>query len=181
MKHERSEHEKSSLLTTEQIVDHVREIMRNTGSVPPTVLVETQESGRVIAIPDFGDTAEERVQQMFEVGYAVGRLKELGRVLQVTLVTECWFSAGESAQKGIRPSEDPMRREGVLITSKRLQPYSTSFRLLEILRDDDGSYMTLLPLDTDGNDDMKIDGLLMDAFVYGYRIGSDRPDPHSSN
>lgn len=172
MTREHDEEEKRDLLTLEQIEEVVRERMLITGVIKPTAIVEGERGRRFIVVDGLGETSDERTRTMMETGYHFGRQGQIGQLLQMTFIAEAWFNTAKSEDTLLPPSKDPQRKECVVIAQARLEARSTAVRLLEIVRDNADEFQYLRPVDTGTDRPEKLDSPLINAFVYGYWVGS---------
>lgn len=179
MRKEHQEQETRDLLTMEQVEEVVRERMWIAGVIKPTAIVEGERRRQILLLENLGTTSEERALMMLWLGYDVGRSGAVGPLLQLTFIAEAWYTTATSEDAILPPSRDPHRKECVVIAQARLEAQSTAVRLLEIVRDRTDEFQMLVPLDTGPDRPEKLDSPLINAFLYGYWLGSDAPRPQS--
>jgi hypothetical protein len=124
-----------------QAKDYALHMMRTTGSVPPTVIADTEE-GFVFCMPSAlaDDAAKDRfaeVAKLFAVAY---------RAQALVMIVEAWVRLPDSRghlDPNIRPSEAADRKEVVALM---LEDGSiTATRLIPILRDGNEAFTDLGP------------------------------------
>jgi len=124
-----------------QATDYALHMMRTTGSVPPTVIVDTDE-GYVFCMPSAlaDDAAKDRfaeVAKLFAIAY---------RAQALVMIVEAWVRLPDSRghlDPNIRPSEAADRKEVVALMLEDGSISAT--RLIPILRDDNQAFTDLGP------------------------------------
>lgn len=119
-----------------QATDYALHMMRTTGSVPPTVIADTDE-GYVFCVPSSltDDAAKDRfaeVARLFAIAHNARSL---------VMVVEAWASLPDASghlDTNTPPSESPDRREIVALMLEDHSRNATS--LLPILRDRNGTF-----------------------------------------
>jgi hypothetical protein len=162
---------KPHAITFEEVTRVAKEMLLQHGNHVPTLIVEGSKETVVTQVLDVADTNEGRVQQMFEVGYSLARSGEVGTLRQVYFVIETWMSTVDPGeQPAIRPSQDPQRKEILLITSVSVPQREQKAAVLEMVRDQTGHLTELrdLPFDDEGVGENR----LLTAFVVGFTVAS---------
>jgi len=162
---------KPAPLTLERITAMAKEMLLRNGAHIPTVLVEGVRNTAAIQIQDLEDTSAKRHIQLAEAGFMLAKTGQLGSLRQVFYVGEGWM--GREMTKGtapaIKPSEDPERKEVLLIFSIHVETQEKSLTVFEMLRTGDGQSVDLIELERT----QRAESFILEAFVLGYEMGMD--------
>ncbi|SRR6266540_3853299 len=123
-------------VTLEEIISNAKEIMVRDGNHLPTLILEASKSLVVGKIPDLPPTHGERVELMRFLGQAAAKSGRVDQIQQIFMVTEGWMSvASEDKPPEIQPSQDPNRKEVLIITAIQIKERKKHMKVFEILRD----------------------------------------------
>jgi hypothetical protein len=104
---------------------------------------------------------------MFIAGTAVAREGDAGRLRHVFFVCEGWMSAAREGKLPERlPSQDPQRKEVLVISAIEVSSLQTEMALCEMVRDAQGELRELH--DVDEPTGRRAESPLLEAFVLGY-------------
>jgi hypothetical protein len=168
MQHERDP--QPAHLTLEQVTATATETLLTTGSHPPLLILdgEAEPVGFELELPN---TAARRQEVLYMVGIFVARNDMVGTLHQVFLITEAWMGAAVDPGTDFRPpSEDPNRKEVLLIMNRSRSSSPVRAVTLEMLRDDQGVLQALKDVSSVGPDHASPVSPLLDAFLDGYTI-----------
>jgi hypothetical protein len=156
-------------LTIETVAEIAVEVLLRDGYHRPTLIVEGSKASRVLQLSQVPPTHEERAAQMLTVGLLLREQGELGRLKQVYFVTEAWLSEQNDLQAP-RPSQDPNRKEVLVVSGFQVSGARRQVALYEMVRDARGQFRELKPFQAPHDPD-NVYTPLLDAFVFGYRRG----------
>src|SRR5688500_7560908 len=123
-------------ITLEEIISNAKEIMLREGKHVPVLIVESGRSLVAGQIPVMPPTHGERVEFMRFFGQAAAKSGRIDQLKQVFMVTEGWMSEpSEDIPTRIRPSEDPNRKEVLIISMIQVQKQKKQMEIFEIVRD----------------------------------------------
>src|SRR5687768_12232716 len=158
-------------LTIEEIISNAKEIMLRDGNHVPTLILEGGKSLVAGQIPDLPATHGERVELMRFLGQAAAKSGRVDQLHQVFMVSEGWMSEpSENKSTDMRPSQDPNRKEVLIISAMQVTERKKRMEIFEIIRDSHEqvvSFEKFLP-DTEKKDE-SIEIPLVDAFVQGFQ------------
>jgi len=155
-----------------QVTKMAKAIMLEHGGHSPIVVVEGTDGGFSGLLEDFPDEHQGKVRDMASAGFFFGQRQRIGTLRQLFFIAEGWMSlAKEGKIPEIPPSQDPNRREVLLVTGLDVEKVDLEFVILEVVRDGDGKLVELRVLDQ-GMRDLKVQSDLLPAFVAGFRAGS---------
>jgi hypothetical protein len=158
-------------LTLEEVIRVAKENLIQYGNHVPTVIADGSNQPVIIQIQDIADTHEGRLQQMFTVGFIVAQSGEVGELEQVFLITEAWMSsAGPDDLPLIRPSQDPQRKEILLVSSINVPARKQRSAVVEMVRDQAGNIEALR--DHPFGEEEEGENKLFTAFVAGFAAAS---------
>ena len=148
-------------------------IMLEHGSHYPMVLVEGTQGGFCALLKEFPAEHEAKVLEMARDGLYFGQHQgRIGRLEQVFFISEGWMSlAGEGRMPEARPSEDPNRKEVLLVTALGVEKLDLELVILEVGRDGEGKVVELREMG-EGMEGARAESDLLPAFVAGFRAGS---------
>ncbi len=99
------------------------------GQHVPVLIVEGSKSLVVSQIQAMPDTHGERLELMRFFGQAAAKSGKVGKLEQVFLISEGWMSvASKDKPLEMRPSQDPARKEVLIISGLELKGLKKSLR-----------------------------------------------------
>lgn len=169
MQHERDP--QPAHLTLEQVTASARETLLATGSHPPLLILDgvSEPVGFELELPN---TAARRQEVLYVIGVLTARSNMVGTLHQVFLITEAWM--GPPVDPGTdfgAPSEDPNRKEVLLIMNRSRSSSPVRAVILEMLRDDHGILQDLIEAPSISPDHASPVSPLLEAFIDGYTQG----------
>ena len=158
-------------VTLEEIISNAKEIMVREGNHIPTLILEASKSLVVGRIPDLPPTHGERVELMRFLGQAAAKSGRVDQLQQIFMITEGWMSvAKEDKPPEIQPSQDPNRKEVLIISAIQMKERKKLMKVFEILRDSDAQVVSLEEFLPDAEKkDESVEVPLLDAFVQGFQ------------
>lgn len=163
MSPEREQHE----IDLEDIVSTAKEVMLKLGRHVPTLTIETGQKILVGQIPDMPATHGERVEFMRFLGQVVAKSGKVDQMHQVFMAHEGWLSL---SSEEIRPSQDPNRKEVLIISGIQVKDRKKHVRLFEILRNKDEKVIDLEEFLPEESKDKRTEAPHLDAFVQGFQL-----------
>jgi len=115
--------------------------------------------------PEFGL----RCLQMYAVGQELAVRYPTIQPQYAFLLTEAWLSFVDGAPN-VLPSQDPNRKEVLVVSGCQIDPYQVSLRAYEMIRDAQGKLLDLRRL-SEGleSEPVTCESPLLDAFLMGYK------------
>ena len=159
-------------ITLEEIISNAKEIMLRDGKHVPVLIIEAGKNLVVGQIPDMPATHGERVELMRFLGQAAAKSGRVDQLQQVFMVSEGWMSmASEDKPAEIRPSQDPNRKEVLIISAMQMKERKKHLKVFEILRDSNEHVVGLEEfLPDEKKKDESVEIPLLDAFVQGFKL-----------
>jgi len=158
-------------ISLEEIISNAKEITLRNGNHVPVLVVEVSKNLVVGQIPEMPGTHGERSELMHFLGQAAAKSGRVGSLQQVFMVSEGWMSAASDEKPaGITPSQDPKRKEVLIVSGMQIKEFTKQLKLFEMLRDSDERVVGLEEFLPDEKKDESIEVPLLEAFVDGYRI-----------
>lgn len=162
-------------LSFEQVTQLAREILLQQGSHLPTIIVEGHNQMVVTHLAPLEDTHEGRAQQMFSAGYVLAESRAIDTLKQVFFICEAWMSfVMDGKIPSFPPSEDPSRKEVLIISNLRVQEQTGKVAIFEMLRDESGELMELREFQEQLTA-THADSPLLTAFIHGFDAGTNNP------
>src|SRR5918996_2946281 len=123
-------------ITIEEIISNAKEVMLREGKHIPVLIVEGGKNLIAGQIPNMPPTHGERVELMRFLGQAAAKSGRINQLQQVFMVTEGWMSEPRE-EKGelIRPSEDPNRKEVLIVSAIQMAEGKKHIKIYEVIRD----------------------------------------------
>jgi len=150
----------------QKIADFAKAIFLQDGYHAPIVITKGTKGKRVVLLEQFGDTADERVKDMFYAGAMLADKGNIGELELIVFVNEAWMSRNLD----VLPSLDPKRIEVLLVNSLDARTQEEQLLTYEIKRDPKGTVTDLTEMDLPKDGHPK--GRLLPAFQKGYQIVS---------
>jgi hypothetical protein len=158
-------------ITLEEVVSNAKEIMMREGKHIPVLIMEADHKVVAGQIPDMPPTHGERVELMRFLGQAAAQSGRVNHLQQVFMVTEGWMSEPKEVEdKLIRPSEDPDRKEVLIISAIQLNEHKKYLKVYEVFRDQSEQVTTMEKFVPDTPDETSVEIPLLDAFVQGFHL-----------
>jgi len=108
-------------ITLEEIISNAKEIMIRHGKHVPTLIMEASNNLVVTQVPSMPVTHGERLEFMRFVGQVAAKSGRVNQLQPVFMVSEGWLSiASEDKPVGMRPSQDPERKEALIISGMQI-------------------------------------------------------------
>lgn len=163
------------------ITKMAKQFLMEDGSHAPTLFIQTDKQIIIAEVRDLPGTPTERLLALQAAGQQLGQARR-GEVLrEVGFIVLGWASmhaVDDPTPRG-RPSQDPNRKEIMIISFVRLTPdgVTNESELVEILRDGQGKVHDLYHIPNEIKQQPQADPLVM-AFIDGFRRGDMPPiDP----
>ena len=155
----------------EEVTQKAKEITFQDGQHVPVLIVEGSKSLIVSQIQAMPDTHGERLELMRFLGQALAKGGKVGKLEQVFFISEGWMStASKDKPPDVRPSEDPARKEVLIISGLELNSLRRSLRLFEMVRNQGKQVIDLPELIAPQAREGEIEIPLLDAFAQGFRL-----------
>lgn len=146
-----------------------REMALRDGGHVPTLIIDGSDGPVFMLIDSLAPSHGERIEQMFFAGATLAREGHVGRLRQVFFISEAWLStARDGSLPSIPPSQDPNRKEVLIISGYMPRTQQTNLALLEMIRDHDGALRELREFERFQNGEEDVKSPLLIAFVKGF-------------
>src|SRR5687768_8102158 len=110
--------------------------MLRDGEHVPVLIMEADNKLVAGQIPHMPATHGERVELLRFLGQAAAKSGQVSQLQQIFMVTEGWMSvASEDKSAEIQPSQDPNRKEVLIISAIQMKERKKQMKVFEILRD----------------------------------------------
>lgn len=158
-------------LTLQTILQIAKEVaLKNNGHVPMLV-ADDGKNPKFIHIDELMPTGSERQMQVFVIGFALALSGEVSVLQQAFLVSEAWMSAAApTTDVQLPPSQDPNRKEVLIISGMKVPEQTVEVAILEMLRDKQGKLRQLQAFSRE-EEATEVDSPLLRAFVQGFLHG----------
>jgi hypothetical protein len=158
------------LMSFEEFIPLAAELLLRKGKVIPTLVIEAKGDLAVGQIPDMPKTHRERVELMRFLGEETAKSGRIEQLDQVFMVTEGWMSEGsKDTPKDRRPSDDPKRKEVLVISAIQVKEQKKLLKMLEITRNSDKDVTHLKDVEPDKDKEGSVEIPLLEAFVEGFQ------------
>jgi len=158
-------------ISLEEVISNAKEILLRNGQHIPTLIVEGSKSLVAGQINDLPETHEERLQLMRFLGHAADSSGRIDQLQQVFLISEGWLSmASENKPLVMKPSQNPKRKEVLIISCIHMKEHKKNMKIFEILRDNNKDVTSLEEFLPDETKQGSVEVPLLDAFVDGFQM-----------
>ena len=171
----KDEREKSTKLplTLHKVAESAKEILLAEGKYAPMLLVEGSKQTLAIDLEELPESMTKRARQLIVAGFAVARDYNLGELQQAFFVSEGWMSLpDEGIMLDVPPSQDPNRREVLMISHLKMPDFQMAANIIELLRDGNGILRELRDYRPPMGGEESIFNPLLLAFAAGYQAGT---------
>ena len=157
-------------ISFEEVVSHAKDVMLQEGRHVPVVIMEAANNILVSHIPDMPSTHGERVDLMQFLGQVAARSGKVDGLEQVFMVSEGWMrETKDESQSTLPPSQDPQRKEVLIISGIKIKEHKKRLELFEILRDANETVLSLQEFLPSENQEENVEIPLLEAFVRGFQ------------
>jgi hypothetical protein len=159
-------------ITLEEIISNAKEIMMRDGKHVPVLIMEADNKVVAGQIPDMPPTHGERVELMRFLGQAAAKSGKVNNLQQVFMVTEGWMSEPSvDGDELLPPSEDPKRKEVLIVSAIQMKERKKHLKVYEIARDQDEQVTGMEEFVPEDPQETSVEVPLLDAFVQGFQTG----------
>ena len=155
----------------EYLTQKAKEITLQDGNHVPILIVEGSRALAISQMRDVPDTHDGRLDLMRSLGQAAAMSGKLGRLNQVFFISEGWMSVANNRKPPeLRPSQDPNRKEVLIVSGLELKRQQKYLRIFEMIRNPSQRVVDLAELSPPHDEDGRIEIPLLDAFAQGFRL-----------
>ena len=157
-------------ISFEDVASKAKEVVLHDGKHVPILIVEGSKSLIVSQIQDMPETHGEKMELMRFFGQAAAKSGRVGRLEQVFFISEGWMSVvNEDKLPDLRPSQDPRRKEVLIVSGLEVKEEKKSLKLFEMVRSENKQVVDLPELTAPQGKEGAIEIPLLDAFAQGFR------------
>jgi hypothetical protein len=153
-----------TLPSIEEITQFVRKVAFDVGCEFPTLLTHGTKGSEIADFVEMPETNE----AMAQVGRSMAKEGNVGDLIQVVLFAPAWMVTSHHPYATVRPSQDPNRREILLIARLIVEIKQVDVARLEIQRNRKGKITELKAMDSSGSKLFSVHHPLLTAFADGY-------------
>ena len=158
-------------LSFDEVVANAKDFVLKDGHHTPILIVEGSKNLIVSQIQEMPETHGERMEMMRFIGQAAAKSGRVGKLEQVVFISEGWMSmASEDKPPEMRPSEDPKRKEVLIISGLQIKERRKSLKLFEMVRNQNKKVVNLPEISPPHAKDDKVEVPLLDAFAQGFQL-----------
>ena len=155
----------------EEIVSNAKDVILKDGKHVPILIVDGDQGLLISQLNELPATHHERAELMRFIGMTTAMSGKLKSLKQIFMVSEGWMSvAKKDGQPMVPPSQDPDRKEVLIVSGFELEGKRKYLKLFEILRYGENSGVDLQELFPDTNKNGPVEVPLLEAFVYGFHF-----------
>jgi hypothetical protein len=155
----------------EFLIQQAKEVTLRDGSHVPMLIVEGSRGLAIGQMEEMPDTHAERSDLMRSLGRAAAVSGKVGRLKQVFFISEGWMSMAENGKPpNLRPSQDPNRKEVLIVSGLELRAQQRYLRIFEMIRSPANDVVDLAELVPPHAKDGRIEVPLLEAFAQGFRL-----------
>ncbi len=163
--------------TLEDVTAIAKEVLLRDGRHAPTLIAEGNRHTVLAQVSELGHTHEERTEQMFAVGVALAQTGVIGELKQAFFISEAWMSKGrEGKTPHLPPSQDPNRKEVLIVSRFQLDDEAVEVAILEMVRDEAGRITEARAIQPKTDAQQVTQSPLLTAFARGYDEGGVQSD-----
>jgi hypothetical protein len=156
-------------ISFEGLANHAKEITIQDGHHVPILIVEGSRRLAVSHIQEMPETHGERLQLMQLFGQAAAESGKFGKLEQVFFVSEGWMSVSTTEKPpSNRPSQDPERKEVLIISGLVLKDQRRELQIFEMIRDIGKEVVELSELSNQRGEKAAVEVPLLDAFAQAF-------------
>ncbi len=154
----------------EEITRTAKELTIQNGQHMPLLIIEGSRNQIICQVQAIPDTHGMRMEMMRIFGQAAAKSGKVGRLEQVFFISEGWMSvASEGKLPDLSPSQDPLRKEVLIVSGQDLKEGKKSLKLFEMIRNQFQRVIELPELTPPQEKEEAIEIPLVDAFVEGFQ------------
>jgi len=156
----------------EEIVSNAKEVILKDGKHVPILIVDGGQGLLISQLNELPATHHERAELFRFIGLTTAMSGKLRSLKQVFMVSEGWMSVARiDGQPMMSPSQDPDRKEVLIVSGFEVKSKRKYLKLFEILRYGENNGVDLQELFPDANKGGPVEVPLLDAFIHGFQFG----------
>ena len=160
-------------MTITDVAAIAKRVMLEQGKHAPMLVVEGTGMNGIVELGTLPGDYPGKHDAMMMAGFSVAKEGKAGELKQLFFVSEAWISQGEDGKPPqTRPSEDPNRREVLVIGSVRLPERREELMVYALSRNERGEFVGLDELPELAGGSPR--SFLLDSFLKGFEMGSRR-------
>lgn len=137
----------------------------------PTLIATGKRTSLVSQLSEMPATHAQRMLVMEALGRRLAKDGKVGQLRQVIFISEGWMSAAAGEKPpSMRPSQDPHRKEVLIVSGLQVQANRKHLRLFEMVRDAQRKVVDVPEIEPDMRQAGSIEVPLLDAFVKGFGL-----------
>lgn len=148
-----------------KIINIAKEVLLRDGFHKPMVFIHGTNGKVAVEIKNLGDDANQRELTMLNTGTLIACKNNVGELDLIVIVHEAWMSKNLT----MLPSQNPKRIEVLMINFLDVGTQEEKAATFRIIRNKWGEAIELRPIDK-SQDFFEVKGILLPAFVKGYRV-----------
>ena len=156
----------------EQTKTLVKEITMAQGGHNPQLFAFTEKGVALLILDDLPSDHDQKVFLFRLAGAKLANSTGTEQINELHFVSEAWFSIQKNEQEFIQPSQDPDKKEAIIIVGKDYQNNTSNMSNLEMIRDTAGKLIELK--DTGNDEEQSFESPLLDAFKQGFEEARDK-------
>jgi hypothetical protein len=150
-----------------------KEVTLRDGQHLPTVIADGSAQTAIVQLAELPNTHEGRAQQMYMTGFLLADSRQIGKLKQVFFISEAWMSTPREGElPTVPPSQDPNRKEILVISAMRVPDHDTKMAIFEMLRSQEGQLTDLKEYEPVTSENTDVDSPLLRAFAAGFDEGT---------
>jgi hypothetical protein len=162
-------------LTLEDVSRQAQAELLRDGQHAPILIAQGSQNFVVTQFSEMESSHEGRMEQMAVAGFAIADRGGIGQLEEIFFISEAWLSVGsEGRPPQIPPSQDPNRKEMLIISSLAMKDRLAKVKLYEMLRDAEGYLTRLQEYSSPHEADRTVESPLLTAFAEGFALGLGR-------
>ena len=160
------------LLSIEAVSTLACEALIQEGEHSPLILAQGNGLPVGTMLSHMPSNFEQRIALMARLGAELKLSGDIRHLKQVFFIHEAWYSSVKDGKlPNVRPSQDPQRKEVLIVAQWQVARNQGDVRIFEMIRSGE-DFLELQPLAIPQDAEKSIQSPLLEAFVHGFRLSA---------
>jgi len=154
----------------DEIVEISKKMVMRDGHHSPILIVDGTRNSLITQLSDIPETHSQRMQLMDVLGRQLAKDGKVGKLREVIFISEGWMSAArEGKLPSLRPSQDPNRKEVLIVSGLKVQEPTKLLRIFEMVRDGNQKVIRLDEIEPGKQKSGSIEVPLLEVFASAFQ------------
>lgn len=155
----------------EDLVRKAKETILLDGHHIPMVIITGSKDHLLTHLLFMPETHDERLSFFRQIGQIAAKSGRIGKLRDIFFISEGWMSVGgDNKPLKVLPSEDPNRKEVLIVAGLEKETEKKTLAIFEVLRDANEKVLQLDEIEPSARQEKSAQVPLLEAFAEGFKL-----------